>query len=112
MKRKVAFRPSYTKFPVWRGTSANDRYGLEEEDINRYTVLPLIRENKEGVTEEDKDIVVALVKECWIEATVDDRWMVAYRLTPQNGVPIVAEVRLFPIQKESSAHQENGAPDS
>src|SRR5688572_25527979 len=90
MKPKPIFRACYTKFPIWSGSK--NRYALDENSVRLCSTQP---------TPERIKTAIAIVKECWIEAKVDDRWMVAYRLIPQGGVAVVAEVRLFPLQKES-----------
>lgn len=40
------------------------------------------------------------IDEVWIEGEVDDDWMAAYRITPQDGVPVIAELRVFPREVE------------
>jgi len=40
------------------------------------------------------------VDEAWLETAVDDHWMAAYRLVAGRfGEPIVAEVRVFPLER-------------
>ena len=34
----------------------------------------------------------------WYETPVDDEWIASYRLAPQNGRVVVAELRVFPIE--------------
>jgi hypothetical protein len=43
----------------------------------------------------------AVLHETWLEDEITDQWMVAYRLVPQRGRPVVAEIRIYP-----------GAPDT
>ena len=46
------------------------------------------------------------VNEAWIESAIGDDWMVAYRLMPQAGHFVIAELRLFP--RESHANRNPG----
>jgi hypothetical protein len=41
------------------------------------------------------------VRDCWLEDEINGEWMVAYRLVPQNGRAVIAELRVYP-----------GVPDS
>lgn len=43
------------------------------------------------------------VRETWVEVAVGDEWTVAYRLVPQEGRPVVAEVRVYPRERGSDA---------
>ena len=36
----------------------------------------------------------------WYETQIDDTWMAAYRLAPQAGHVVVAELRVFPLEPE------------
>jgi hypothetical protein len=36
------------------------------------------------------------VASVWIETDLNPHWMVAFRLLPQNGMPVIAELRIFP----------------
>jgi hypothetical protein len=47
-----------------------------------------------------KDARPSKVGEAWVEAPIDDRWMVAYRLVSQAGEPVVAELRVFPREPQ------------
>ena len=38
----------------------------------------------------------SVVHECWLEDEITDGWMVAYRVLPQKGRPVVGEVRIHP----------------
>ena len=40
----------------------------------------------------------------WIEAPIDAEWTVAYRMVPQHGRPVIAEVRVFPSEDNPSRH--------
>jgi hypothetical protein len=42
-------------------------------------------------------------EEFWIEAPIDPEWTVAYRVLPQGGRPVIAEVRIFPSVPELGA---------
>ncbi len=42
--------------------------------------------------------VFVRVQTAWTSRALDDEWTVAYRLVPQDGRPIVAEVRIFPTE--------------
>jgi len=46
------------------------------------------------------------VREVWFESPVGDRWLAAYRLIPRHGHPVIAELRLFPIEpgKHDAGH--------
>ncbi len=55
---------------------------------------------REGVTPPDWGRV--LVREVWVEAPVGADWIAAYRLTPQNGMPVIAELRVFPAEVSHS----------
>jgi len=37
------------------------------------------------------------VEEGWVEAPLDNAWMAAYRIAVQQGQPVVAELRIFPL---------------
>ena len=40
------------------------------------------------------------VREAWVEAELDDQWMVAYRVVPgRHREPIIAELRIFPLER-------------
>jgi hypothetical protein len=32
----------------------------------------------------------------WVEEALEDRWVAAYRIAPQDGRPVITEVRVFP----------------
>jgi hypothetical protein len=36
------------------------------------------------------------LEEVWIEVDLGNAWTAAYRITPQDGVPVIAELRVFP----------------
>ena len=42
----------------------------------------------------------------WLEMPLDEHWMVAHRLVPQAGQPVVAEVRVFPREASRSKRGE------
>lgn len=39
--------------------------------------------------------------ECWLELEIDDEWIAAYRIVPQEGGVVVAELRVFPLDRGS-----------
>ena len=45
----------------------------------------------------------------WYETPIDDTWMAAYRLAPQAGHVVVAELRVFPIEPERPRSSTRGA---
>jgi hypothetical protein len=45
------------------------------------------------------------VREAWLECSLDFDWVCAYRLITQDGVPVVAELRIFPNE---SGRQQQG----
>ena len=49
-----------------------------------------------------------VVRDCWLEQSVANGWVAAYRLVPQEGYPCVAEFRLFP--RDVTARGENSGP--
>ena len=46
------------------------------------------------------------VGESWVEALIGSEWMAAYRLVAQEGLPVIAEFRLFPA--EDHRHRPKG----
>lgn len=40
-----------------------------------------------------------LVEELWVERSLGDGWLAAFRLIPQDGQPVVAELRIFPEEE-------------
>jgi len=42
----------------------------------------------------------------WVEADLDDSWRLAIRVVPQNGEPVVAEVRVFPKEADRPGYGE------
>jgi len=42
------------------------------------------------------DTIEILTEEIWVEAELNDGWIAAYRLLPQEGVPVIGELRIFP----------------
>jgi len=36
-----------------------------------------------------------VARDCWLEVPIDDGWIAAYRLVPQDGRPVLAELRIF-----------------
>lgn len=44
------------------------------------------------------DVGLARVASSWLEVTIADGWLAAYRLVPQDGQPVIAEVRVFPAE--------------
>src|SRR5215475_11585079 len=45
----------------------------------------------------------------WYETQIDDTWMAAYRLAPQAGHVVVAELRVFPLEPERPRWSSLGA---
>ena len=52
--------------------------------------------------------VHVVVNTSWITTPIDDRWTVAYRLVPQDGQPVVAEVRVYPTEPNQQAREWSG----
>jgi len=46
------------------------------------------------------------VSSAWVEAPLNDKWTVAFRLLIQNAMPIIGELRIFPA--ENLRHREPG----
>lgn len=47
-------------------------------------------------------VVQVLRGDVWVEQSLEDEWIAAYRLVPQDGLPVVAELRIFPMEKDRS----------
>jgi hypothetical protein len=44
-----------------------------------------------------------MVREAWVEAPLGTEWVGALRLVPQNGAPVIAELRVFPAEADRPA---------
>jgi hypothetical protein len=44
------------------------------------------------------DWQLVTVREAWVEASIGEDWIAAYRLVPKNGVPVIGELRVFPAE--------------
>lgn len=53
---------------------------------------------RRGVRDLAETVGLALVKEAWVETPLGPGWIAAYRLVPQRGMPVVAELRIFPAE--------------
>lgn len=57
-------------------------------------------ETKRPPSELLKTLVNINIEDLWLEVPIGrGAWLAAYRLLPQNGTPVIAEVRLFPNQR-------------
>src|SRR5688572_1200265 len=45
-----------------------------------------------------KVVDVAKVEQVWLEVSLDDEWIAAYQVIPQQGQPVIGEVRVFPLE--------------
>ena len=52
--------------------------------------------------------------ECWLEDALEEGWVVAYRIVPQSGQPVIAEARVYPGKPDSSPRpgEWSGEPDA
>lgn len=46
--------------------------------------------------------------ELWVEMTEADGWVIAYRIVPREGAPVVAELRVFPAEGRARAGEWSG----
>ena len=53
-----------------------------------------------------KDVGLVVDTSVWVEVPLAQGWMVAFRLSPQDGQPVIGEIRLFP--DESNAPYKDG----
>lgn len=44
------------------------------------------------------------VNSAWLEAPLNDEWTTAFRLLIQNGMPVIAELRIFPAENFRQRH--------
>ena len=54
--------------------------------------------------------VIVSVDNVWISGQLTDDWTVAYRVVPQEGWPVVAEIRIYPAQAAASGHEPGERP--
>jgi hypothetical protein len=47
----------------------------------------------------DADVVV---RETWLEVPIEEAWLAAYRVVEQEGLPAVAELRIFPAEPDAA----------
>jgi hypothetical protein len=85
-KERLPVEAVYYRLPVSRAYAL--RLGIQEKEL-----LP-------HVVGDRKDVIVP---EFWVEAPLNEDWMVAYRLLPQQGLVIVGEVRIYPFESKMRA---------
>jgi hypothetical protein len=51
-----------------------------------------------------KEAAVFKAHEAWIEIPLGNEWTAACRLLPQNGVPVIGELRIFPYDPSERRH--------
>jgi hypothetical protein len=81
----VTFRPAHERRPV--------RF-IPDALLDRVKKVDLAKIPK-GVEWVD-------VQEAWLEVDLDDGWTAAYRVMPQQGQPVIGEVRVFPTESFTS----------
>jgi hypothetical protein len=42
-----------------------------------------------------------VVQDYWTEVQVDNGWVAAFRITPQDGEPVVSELRIYPLEQDA-----------
>jgi hypothetical protein len=91
------------------GGCALSRKKSEARFIAASVVRPVSRAKAEALGLRDADfhpdtsmVVGVNTHETWVSIPLTAEWCAFYRLVPQNGQPIVAEVRVFPLEKIKS----------
>ena len=68
---------------------------------------PFLRFRETAVTKKVRGRTVPtgeVVRTCWLEDDLGGGFMVAYRLIPQDGNPVIAEARIYPGRPGTSLH--------